>query len=191
MAGNTPHEAVQNFLDPLRRSLSCVADAILLVGGGYYPSPKPHVLTLSDSPDPTPLGRDKRFTIMAVQHYHIIQQEGARGPWKVQTAAYYYTIGEAGDREREIFAYHWHPARPNPITFPHFHIYHGAEVGRDDIRKAHFPTGRVAFEDVLRLMITQFGVEPRRDDWDAIFSQAQSSFEEWRTWPSPGTSNPP
>jgi hypothetical protein len=34
---------------------------------------------------------------------------------------------------------------------------------RDDVRKTHFPTGRIAFEDVLRLVITQFGMIPLRN----------------------------
>ena len=38
----------------------------------------------------------------------------------------------------------------------------------DDVRKAYFTTGRIALEDVLRLVITQFGVIPLHDDWETI-----------------------
>jgi hypothetical protein len=54
---------------------------------------------------------------------------------------------------------------------------------RDEVRKAHFPTGRLAFEDVLRLVITQFGVIPLRDDWETMLERTQAAFEDWRTWP--------
>jgi hypothetical protein len=116
----------------------------------------------------------------------VIEHEGPRGPWKVNTVAYYYTVEEAYHQGHELFAYHWHPNERSPITYPHFHIYQGAQVSRDDVRKAHFPTGRIAFEDVLRLVITQFGVIPLRNDWEAVLDTTQSVFEEWRTWASSG-----
>jgi hypothetical protein len=118
-----------------------------------------------------------------IQHYRLIEDEGPRGPWKVRTVGYNYTVEESGDQRREMFAYHWHPDERTAITYPHFHLYHGADVARDDVRKAHFPTGRMAFEEVLRLVITQFGVTPLRDDWRSILEQTQSAFEGWRTWP--------
>ena len=89
---------------------------------------------------------------------------------------------EAGEPGREIFAYHWHPNERTAITFPHFHFYRGAGAMRDDVRKAHFPTGRIAFEDVLRLVVTQFGVIPLRNDWETILDRTQTAFENWQTW---------
>jgi hypothetical protein len=180
MAGKTPPEAVHNFLTPLQRALSCVSQEILTVRGGYHPSASPHALTLGNSP--AMLGGDRRFALKVIQHYRIIEHEGARGPWKVRTVAYYYTVGEAGEHGREMFAYHWHPSERTAITYPHFHLYQGAGPMREDVRKAHFPTGRIAFEDVLRLLITQFGVLPFRDDWEAILDQTQTGFEDWQTW---------
>jgi len=50
MAGNSPADAVEQFLTPLRRALSCVTQVILLVAGGYHPSSRPHAVTLSDDP---------------------------------------------------------------------------------------------------------------------------------------------
>ena len=180
MAGKTPPEAVRNFLEPLQHALSCVSQELLTVRGGYHPSGTPHALTLGNSP--AILGRDRQFALKVIQHYRIIEHEGVRGPWKVRTVAYYYTVEEAGESGREMFAYHWHPSERTAITFPHFHLYQGAGPMRDDVRKAHFPTGRVSFEDVLRLVITQFGVLPLRDDWAAILDQTQTAFEDWHTW---------
>lgn len=180
MAGKTPPEAVQNFLEPLQLALSCVSPEVFTVRGGYYPSATPHALTLGNSP--ALLGRDRRFALKVVQHYRIIEHEGARGPWKVRTVAYYYTVEKAGGPGQEMFGYHWHPNERTAITFPHFHLYQAAGAMRDDVRKAHFPTGRIAFEDMLRLVITQFGVIPLRDNWETILDQTQRAFEDWQTW---------
>jgi hypothetical protein len=65
-------------------------------------------------------------------------------------------VEEAGGPEREMFAYHWHSNERTAITFPHFHLYQGSGAMRDEVRKAHVPTGRLAFEDVLRLDFGHF-----------------------------------
>jgi hypothetical protein len=179
MAGRTPAEAVNNFLDPLRQALSCITHEILFVGGGYHASPRDnpqqrHMLTLSTSP--AVLGRDRRFSLVLIQHYRVIEGEDARGPWKVSTVAYYYTLKSAYT-EHEIIGYHWHPQGRSPITYPHLHLHHGAGEVEYNLGKAHLPTGRIAIEDILRLAITHFNVEPLRDDWEDILASSQSAFQ--------------
>jgi hypothetical protein len=41
----------------------------------------------------------------------------------------------------------------------------------------------VSIEEVLRLAITELGVEPLRDDWREVLERTQGSYETWRTWP--------
>jgi len=175
MPGRTPSEAVENFLAPLRQVLSCVTQEVLFVSGGYYPSETPHALTLSNSP--ARLGRDRRYALRLIQHYRIVEDVVPRGPWTVQTVAYYYTIQEAHDPRREIFGYHWHPQGKSAVTYPHFHLYEGAGIDEHGVQQAHFPTGRVAVEDVLRLVIEEFAIEPLREDWNEVLTQRQSPFE--------------
>jgi hypothetical protein len=47
--------------------------------------------------------------------------------------------------------------------------------------RAHLSTGPVALEDILRLVITEFGVTPRRADWDTVLQRTRHTFE--RQWP--------
>jgi hypothetical protein len=47
---------------------------------------------------------------------------------------------------------------------------------------AHLPTRRIAPEDLLRLLIEQFGVRPARADWDQTLREACASFTADRTW---------
>lgn len=141
---------------------------------------------------PLPAGQ-VRFGLSVVHAYRIIRQS-ERGPWKVQTAAYQYALDDADGRE--IFAYHWHP-HVGDIPYPHLHLSHGAvkrdvlpnaslAVGQNVLQSqlavAHFPTRRVALEDMLRLLIEQFGIRPARPDWDDTMHKARESFKSDRTW---------
>jgi hypothetical protein len=81
-------------------------------------------------------------------------------------AGYYYALREL--EGSEIVAYHWHPGRRSPIDFPHLHLGAGSGIGREELQKAHVPTGRVDLEDVLLMAIREFGVRPRREDWARI-----------------------
>jgi hypothetical protein len=78
----------------------------------------------------------------------------------------------------EIVAYHWHSETSNTPDFPHVHIgpalvgTDGA-VRRGDAHKVHFPTGVVSLAAFIYLAITEFGVEPRRRDWEAILGEGQ------------------
>lgn len=77
----------------------------------------------------------------------------------------------------EVCSYQWHPVGQSPVTIPHLHIGRGATgnvttFGPRGLHRIHFPTKHIAVEDVLRLAITELGVEPRRPDWDAILGGA-------------------
>jgi hypothetical protein len=115
-------------------------------------------------------------------HYRVVRAEGARGPWKIETAAYSYSIREAPDRE--LLRYDWHPAMKEEgraVAHPHLHTSAGGVAGKW-LHKAHLPTGRVALEDILQLLLTDLGVRPRRDDWERVLARTRIAFMQWRTW---------
>jgi hypothetical protein len=179
VAGRSESEAAQNFLDPLQRSFSCVTHSILFNHGGYHAGPI-HVVTVggpgyADLPAPNPL------QITLTHHYRIVEEPSeVRGPWKVSTVGYIYeVVNRDGQR---IIAYHWHPMDHGTPQFPHLHVGLGSGA-HNSYAKPHYPTGRVALEQVLRLLIVEFGVEPRRDDWADILDDSQAAYEEWRTRP--------
>jgi len=51
---------------------------------------------------------------------------------------------------------------------------------------AHFPTGRVAVEEVVALVIRDLGVKPRLRDYKTILTEGLEKFRDWRTWSSRG-----
>lgn len=173
MAGKTPREAVQNFVGPLQTALSCVTNSVLQIYGGYYPRSEPHVATIADG-DPVPLRGDSRISLQIRHWYRIVEDAGPRGPWKVQTAGYYYSLKDSSDQE--ILAYHWHPQ--SEPTFPHLHLEAGAGIGRQELTKAHLPTERISLEHVLRIALNDFGCYPLKPDWEEVLAQTQSAYDE-------------
>ena len=82
--------------------------------------------------------------------------------------------------EREVLAYHWHPVGVSPVTFPHLHLsgrLPALDAGprQEPLRLGgmHLPTGgMVTLADVVRLLIAECGVAPRRADWERVLADA-------------------
>jgi hypothetical protein len=98
----------------------------------------------------------------------------------VSTSAYRYHILDRDDRE--ILAYHWHPEGVSPVTEPHLHLsgrLRPLDIGAPDtpvaLGEMHLPTGIVSLAHVVRLLIAEIGVEPRRDDWETVLRSSNPS----------------
>jgi hypothetical protein len=178
LAGKTTHAATYAFLDPLGLALTCVTRD-LLSHTGTHAQEQPHAATLAHG-QPVALKREPRLFLSVMLQYRLVEDDGPRGPWKVRTTAYSYTV-EDGDGA-EIIAYHWHPHARGSDHRPHLHFRSAGKVGEPGWAHIHFPSGRVALEDVLRLLIREMGVEPLREDWEEILDETQAGFEKWRTW---------
>ncbi len=92
----------------------------------------------------------------------------------VSITGYGYTVSH--NSRAEIVSYQWHPDAPEGIPFPHVHF--GQASARPDSvvrpgeqHKVHFPTGFVSIEDVIRLLVEEFSVGPRRSDWREVLGQ--------------------
>lgn len=53
---------------------------------------------------------------------------------------------------------------------PHLHLEQGAQVGREEVRSAHLPTGDVSLNAILRALIEEMDVNPRHPDWESILA---------------------
>lgn len=168
MTGRTPAEAVNNYQSRIQRLLSCVSNAVVGVAGGYFPSPLPHSL-ISDTGR---LGGTSRLTLRLEQYYRIGESLPPRIQWQVDVVGYDYAIYDSD--EREILLYHWHPQGHSPVATPHLHLGPGAQVSRPDVRDAHLPTGQITLSSLIRLLIEEMEVQPRRQDWDAILDEGDA-----------------
>jgi hypothetical protein len=150
------------------------------VKGGYHASATPHPLTLAGGL-PVDLGSGVGLAIQVSQQYRVLETNlDPREPWRVTTVAYHYTLRDS--EAQEVISYQWHPNVPNSVSFPHLHIGYGAGVAREEFQRAHLPTGRVALEDFVRLLIIDFGVPPEKEDWEQELSASRAEFEADRSW---------
>ena len=179
MPGRTPREAVQNYMAPLQQAVSCVCTAVLRPTS-YEPGGGPHLLCSEQMPCVL-VNTNLRFDV--AQWFDIIE-DPQNGPWRVTTAGYKYTI-ETEDAE-EILGYHWHPDSRSPFKYSHLHLGRGARIGRSELEgvKAHLPTGRVAMEDFIRLLIEVFNARPRRD-WKEVLQTTVERFWQHASWGKP------
>jgi hypothetical protein len=116
----------------------------------------------------------RRTLLLEIALDFIVRESGSpQEPHSIRLLAYKYYLSDTD--EREILAYHWHPSGESRVVDPHMHLsnrLNPIEMGRnqDPLRLAdlHLLTGFVTLEDVVRLLIEEFGVRPRLAEWDAL-----------------------
>jgi len=169
VAGRTPQQALDNFVHPLQRALSCLCDGVLLASGVRSPS-EVHGLRLARAPQR--LQAAEFLAIIFTCDYQIVETSDPGAPWQVRGQGYRCALHDA---EHEILAYHWHPLVRRGPSFPHLHLSAGAGVTHARLATAHLPTGLVQLEDVLRLAILTFGARPVRPDWDQVLTTSKAA----------------
>jgi hypothetical protein len=174
--GKTPREAVKLYLETLQQNVSIVCKGVLRVNN----YDRPNIVSVLSLPDPVSLNGRPELYLSFKQQYKIMR-DPRDGPFRVSTLYYSYMV-ETQDAQ-EVAGYHWHPEGVSPVKFPHLHLGPAARIGMEELRhKAHFPTGRVAFEDVVEFLVANFGVEPDRTVWQEILNKTKSLFTTHKTW---------
>jgi hypothetical protein len=167
----TPSEAVDRFQSALQRFVSCVTRGVLTVGGGYAPSSQTHTITFPDNRLERMAGESELgLRLKADYQIGFHGTPDRRRGWTVAIIGYQYSIETL--HESEMIAWHLHSNTPHTISRPHLHLGPAAEISREELHRAHIPTGIVTVADIVRCAIAEFHVEPRRDDWQAILDFA-------------------
>jgi len=171
LAARTARAAVRAFADACQLALSCLTLSQFNVEG-YRPIDFPYRADLQRGQS-VPLA-DAELALVVVLRYRIVEKDATR--WTVHVAGYHYELQRRDGRE--LVAYHWHPQGAGPVTWPHIHL--GPAIGDlwRPATRAHFPTGQVTIEDMVRLAIREFGVTPRRSDWDAVLQRTRVARDE-------------
>ena len=159
MSFRTSREAISALSDPFGTVLRCVTPAYVDVRS---PAKQPTGSLALNLGVPVRLHAQLPIFLSARMFYRLEQHERL---WQAGTSAYWYSLH---DERHEIFAYHWHPEQTPNVTFPHLHLEAGAGVQRAELTRAHLPTGGVTLAAFLRMAIRDFGVEPRRNDWQNV-----------------------
>jgi hypothetical protein len=102
---------------------------------------------------------------LMLSHEYIVRDAAQRqGWWEAVTTGWTYNILDHGGRT--IVAFHWHPEGSGRVTWPHLHAYSTHESV--ELHKLHPPTGTITAGSVVRFLIEDLDVLPRRPDWQAI-----------------------
>ncbi|CAN5234696.1 hypothetical protein BH23CHL1_BH23CHL1_27300 [soil metagenome] len=124
--------------------------------------------------------------LLRIKHdYRITMIEVGRDRYDAVTTAYSYHIYDLQDGE--LIAFHWHPSGISPVTYPHMHLssrvrpiliedpaHPNRQPDSISFSDMHIPTGPVLFENVVRLLIEEFGVVALRPDWDEILRRNEA-----------------
>lgn len=104
---------------------------------------------------------------------YMLIQSPMDGLWSVGISGYIFSFG--GQDGSEVLAYHWHPGGTSRVTWPHMRIHH--DVAGLILPRTHLPTGVITVQDVVRLAVEEFGVQPRRPDWLDVLERTRQSLE--------------
>jgi hypothetical protein len=160
LRGRTPAQAVQRFVQDRQVAVSCVTDQIVRASG-FDPNTGPHALVLARG-EAVRVASPDGLALRVTENYELVQDTSTRDRWRIAVTGYWYAV-ERLPAEEELLAFHWHP-RVEDVNFPHLHLGHTlvADVG---FSRVHVPTGQVTLRDVLRLLVRDLHVRPRRPNW--------------------------
>jgi len=130
-------------------------------------------------------GEGALLLFSANQRFELVKHQKFIGEWKAQTNGYIYRISlemPDGAEPHELLRWDWHPRTTPDRPQPHLHV--GAEEPDLGVMlpRLHIPTGRVSFEEVVRLLIAELGAQQNRDDWEVVLKDSEDRFRAFRTW---------
>lgn len=176
MPGNSPYEAVDAFLKPLQRAISCLGSAKISTSPrGKHQPEMLHGWTLNDGAGMAVQTRDgggRLGVFKASMHYEIVLSDDRHeGKWRVSTRGYAYELVGAGDQK--TWSMHWHPVGRSGITSPHFHLPPYGE-------HQHLRSSRHTLEAAVQWCIEMGGAAV--DGWEQVLAETEGVHKLWRSW---------
>jgi hypothetical protein len=165
LPGRTPRAAIEDFVTPRRELLRCLTDR------GFVPSGSQpgeiHVVFFHGNLASLGRRRDLDPLRFKVSLDYVIEPSADRaGWWDARMVGWIYEISTSADRP--ILDFHWHP-NSGRVTWPHLHAYGANDAV--ELHKLHPPTGPVTASSVVRFLIEDLDVAPRRQDWEAVLDR--------------------
>jgi hypothetical protein len=166
LAGRTPQAAVTSFVEPLPDILRCITDVGFAAEGRRPGGPYAAFF----------LGRTARLrrrhgldplSFRVALDYTIDASTDRVGWWDTTIVGWVFEVHSSADRP--IVDFHWHPRNSGRVTYPHLHAYGSNDAV--DLHKLHPPTGPVTASSVVRFLIDDLDVLPRRPNWQAVLDR--------------------
>lgn len=185
MAGDSPEEAVDAYLDRLRATLSCITTATAFASP-FIPGRARGVTLRAHGQSEagkirlsTHGGQGELIFRLAVSFTtERISRVEERGWFQVSNASYHYRLLDY--HENEIVVYHWHPTGDSSVRTPHLHVSAAGSIvlqqrvgsaladRKAHLGRIHFPTQHIPLEYIVELLIREFSVDPLRADWETV-----------------------
>lgn len=159
-------EAAAHFAQAFQETVSCVTDARFNFPQ-VHPLDQTRALILGGGDD---VRLDDEFYLYAAHHYQVVGQDEG---FVVRTGGYLYTVN-SDSAGGEVLSWHWHPERDHWCVWPHLHADHD--------HGDHVPTGRVAFEQIIRWLIEEHELESSRPDWSEVLDRNEQDWRSRRSW---------
>ena len=171
MAGKTPREAADNFVNFLKETLSCISSQYVTA---YQQSDK--LFKIYYEPYAVVGTKEgKEFCLSVTQIFRVMPHPDLERQFKARTQEYSYRLLAGPGENTEILAYHWHPQKPG-VNYPHLHLRLYPRI--------HFPSSRVCLEDFVSLLIRDYAVRPQKSHSECreILMRNKKAFEKMATW---------
>lgn len=177
MPGRTAQQAVDDFLEPLRRAVSTLAghSQIAVVRKGRYVLEQEYVWQLN-------AGRGMSWpavgTFLASMNFRIVEADPTHhdaqpGDLRVTTAQYHYHFKDPDDHAK--WRMHWHPEGRSYVTEPHLH--------RLPDTKIHWSTPRMSFETAVRWCMTEGApLSCGEAEADDRLTSTEATFKLFSSW---------
>jgi hypothetical protein len=116
--------------------------------------------------------------------YRVVDVRRIQDGFAVQAIAY--DIGILDRVGRELVAFHWEPDGIGTVRTPHAHLSAAAPIilpqrpgspvaqTKTHLARLHLPTGPIAVEDVVELLIRDLAAVPRRPDWQHVLDEQRT-----------------
>lgn len=137
----------------------------------------------------SPAGGPSGLFLDVVHMFAIIEADRSRfqRQWRATTRRYEYRLLDHD--HTELLVYHWEPGDefggPN---HPHVHVSATLNAQIDavnersiDLHGLHVATGRVSLETIVRMLIEEFAIAPRRHDWRETLDRTEAVFRQEAT----------
>ena len=175
MATRTAFEAVQSFQNVNNDLLSCVTAGRLTVPSrDRFRVDQEYSLGLNRGRAISDLRSEIGLDLKILMRF-IIREARTQygGRFRVQVSEYYYQVGLRSGQE--VMAFHWTPIEleANYRTYPHLHIGSALLSNSSpisDFARLHIPTGQISLSSVIRMLIEELDVQPRRDNWRELLT---------------------
>jgi hypothetical protein len=142
-----------------------------------------HVLGFLGQADPARLPGPLKIGLFIAHDYEVIEVGTGDERYRVHSRGYHYEL--SAESGRALVIYDWHPegAGDDAVAWPHAHLR--AYTQPVDLSHAHWPTGRVSLESIIRTTIRDLQVPPRCDDWEALLDRHEQAFADHASWGGP------